>query len=78
MKAAGVKLDPLVFDSYYLPVHLAINKGHTDIAKKLINAGCKINELIYVRTEMRFLLVFILKYFSSRWERAAAPSICQL
>ena len=49
MKAAGVKLDPLVFDSYYLPVHLAINKGHTDIAKKLINAGCKINELIYVR-----------------------------
>ena len=44
-----------MFDSYYLPVHLAINKGHTDIAKKLINAGCKINELIYVRTERIFI-----------------------
>merc|ERR1712045_336997 len=40
LMAGGAKLDPLVFDSYYLPVHLAINKGHTDIAKKLINAGC--------------------------------------
>ena len=25
-QAGGAKLDPLVFDSYYLPVHLAINK----------------------------------------------------
>ena len=46
--AAGAKLDPLVFESYYLPVHMAVNKGHTEIAKKLINAGCKIDELIYV------------------------------
>ena len=67
-----------MFDSYYLPVHLAINKGHTDIAKKLINAGCKINELIYVRADLTGYLFFILKYFFSRWERAAAPSICQL
>ena len=78
LMAASVKLDPLVFDSYYLPVHLAINKGHTDIAKKLINAGCKINELIYVRADLTGYLFFILKYFFSRWERAAAPSICQL
>ena len=67
-----------MFDSYYLPVHLAINKGHTDIAKKLINAGCKINELIYVRTERIFIWLSALNYFSFRWERAAAPSICQL
>ena len=26
LQAGGAKLDPLVFDSYYLPVHLAINK----------------------------------------------------
>merc|ERR1712106_417879 len=32
LMAAGAKLDPLVFDSYYLPIH---------------NAGCKIDELIY-------------------------------
>ena len=25
-QAGGAKIDPLVFDSYYLPVHLAINK----------------------------------------------------
>lgn len=70
-QAGGAKLDPLVFDSYYLPVHLAINKvglrrkrkilkfitnvqGHTEIAKKLINAGCKINELIYVINSKMF------------------------
>ena len=76
MKAAGVKLDPLVFDSYYLPVHLAINKGHTDIAKKLINAGCKINELIYVRVFHKLDKKYLL--FFSRWELAADPSICQL
>merc|ERR1719275_560642 len=37
--AAGAKLDPLVFDSYLLPLHMAINKGHTAIAKLLIEKG---------------------------------------
>ena len=27
--AAGAKLDPLVFDSYLLTLHMAINKVHT-------------------------------------------------
>ena len=27
--AAGAKLDPLVFDSYLLPLHMAINKVQT-------------------------------------------------
>merc|ERR1712107_214333 len=34
--AAGAKLDPLVFDSYLLPLHMAINKNHTAIAKLLM------------------------------------------
>ena len=29
-------------------------QGHTEIAKKLINAGCKINELIYVINSKMF------------------------
>jgi len=47
LMAAGANLDCLVFDSYLLPLHMAINKNHTSIAVKLINKGAKIDELSY-------------------------------
>merc|ERR1712128_390781 len=61
LMAAGCKLDPLVFDSYYLPIHLAVSKGHNEIAKKLINAGCKIDELIYAGACCGCMLLAIMK-----------------
>ena len=50
-------------------------QGHTEIAKKLINAGCKINELIYVINSKMFndAKIFILYLGMFRWGLAAAP-----
>jgi len=45
--AAGAKLDPLVFDSYMMPLHFAVSKNHTAIAKLLIEKGAKMDENTY-------------------------------
>merc|ERR1712181_185038 len=43
----GLQLDALVFDSYLLPLHMAINKNNTAIAKLLIEKGAKLDEKSY-------------------------------
>ena len=47
-------------------------QGHTEIAKKLINAGCKINELIYVINSKLFNDAKS-SWNMFRWGLAAAP-----